>query len=60
VANGVYSLVVGHGFQGAQASVVAAGGLSILLILGFNAQAQELWCTGLVAPRHMESSQTRD
>ena len=31
-----------------------------LLFLGFNAQAQELWFTGLVAPRCMESSRTRD
>ena len=25
-------------------------------LLGSRAQAQELWCTGLVAPRHIESS----
>ena len=30
-----------------------------LRLVGFRAQAQWLWCTGLVAPRHVGSSQTR-
>ena len=31
-----------------------------LCFLGPRAQAQKLWHTGLAAPRHVESSQTRD
>ena len=31
-----------------------------LLLLSSRAQAQQLWCTGLVAARHEGSSQTRD
>ena len=37
---------------GARASVVAA--------MGSRAQAQKLWCTGLVGPWHVGSSQIRD
>ena len=28
--------------------------------MGSRVQAQQLWCTGWVAPRHVESSQTKD
>ena len=31
-----------------------------LLLSGFRAQAQYLWCRGLVVPSHVESSRTRD
>ena len=31
-----------------------------LQIMGFRVLAQRLWSTGLVAPPHMGSSQTRD
>ena len=31
-----------------------------LWLTGSRAQAQQLWCTGFVAPRHVGSSQTRD
>ena len=31
----------------------------LLWLAGSRAQAQQLWCMGLVAPRHMGSSQTR-
>ena len=41
------SLVAEHKLQGTQASAVVAHGL------------HQLWCVGLVAPRHMESSQTK-
>ena len=37
-----------------------AHGLQQLRFLGPRAQAQKLWHTGLAAPRHVESSQTRD
>ena len=37
---------------GEQASVAAAHGLS--------STGSIVWCTGLVAPQHVESSQTRD
>ena len=40
---------------GARASVAAAHGLA-----GSRAQAQQLWHTGLVVPRHVGSSVTRD
>ena len=36
------------------ASVVAARGLA-----DHGVQAQELWCTGLVAPRHVEASRNQ-
>ena len=43
----------------ARASVVVACGLQQLWLAGYRAQAQQLWRTGLVAPRHVGSSQTR-
>ena len=48
----VASLVVEHGLQGVRAQQ--------LWLAGSRAQAQQLQLTGLVAPRHVESSQTRD
>ena len=48
----VASVVVEHGLQ--------ARGLQYLWLIGSRAQAQQLWFTGLVAPRHVGSSQTRD
>ena len=47
----VQSLVVEHGLQ--------ACGLQQLWLVGSRAQAQQLWCTGLVASRHVGSSRTR-
>ena len=47
--------VAWHGLQGQQASEVAAHGPS-----GCGTWPQQLWCTGLVAARHVEPSQTRD
>ena len=47
----VASLVVGHGLQ--------ACGLQQLWLMGSRAQDQQLWCTGLVAWRHVGSSRTR-
>ena len=47
----VASLVAEHGFQ--------ACGLQQLWHVGSRAQAQQLWLTDLVAPRHVESSRTR-
>ena len=47
----VASLVAEHGLQ--------ACGLQQLWLIGSRAQAQQLWCTGLVAPWHVESSWTR-
>ena len=47
-----------HGLQGVQASVKAEHRLT-----SCGSQALEhrlLWCTGLVAPRHLGSSQTKD
>ena len=59
----VASLVVEHGLQGTWTSVVARG-LSVwvqkLPITGSRAQAQSLWCMGLVSLWHVVSSQTRD
>ena len=49
----VASFFVGGGLWGVWASVVAASGL-------YRAQAQWLWHMGLVASRHVGSSQTRD
>ena len=48
----VAPLVVEHVLEGEVASVAAA--------LGARAQAQELQCRGLTAPRHAESSRVRD
>ena len=42
------------------ASVVAAGALNSCGSWALRAQAQYLWLTGLVAPWHVASSQTRD
>ena len=47
----VASLVAEHGLQ--------AHGLQQLWLSGSRAQAQQLWCTRLAAPRHVGSSQTR-
>ena len=44
---------------GAPASVVVATRAQQLWLAGSRANAQQLWCTGLVAPRHVGSSQTR-
>ena len=44
---------------GAWASVVVACALQQLWLAGSRVQAQQLWPTGLVAPRHVGSSQTR-
>ena len=56
--------VVVHGLLIAVASLVAEHGLQAhrlqqLRLTGSRAQAQQLWLTGLVAPRHVGSSQTR-
>ena len=48
----VASLVAEHGLQ--------ARGLQQLWLAGSRAQAQQWWCTGLVAPRLVGSSRTRD
>ena len=42
-----------------QASVVVACGLQQLWLSDSRARAQQLWRTGLVAPQHVGSSQTR-
>ena len=52
VAGGDHSLVVVLGLLIAMASLV--------WILGSRPQAQELWCTDLVALRHVEFSLIRD
>ena len=39
---------------------VVSGGYSSLQTTGSRAQTLKLGCTGLVAPRHVGSSQTRD
>ena len=41
-------------------SLVATRGLLIAVASLRAAWAQQLWCTGLAAPWHTESSQTRD
>ena len=51
----VASLVSGHGLQGVEALVAAAGGFS-----SCDFQALELCCRGLVALRHVGASQTRE
>ena len=62
----VASFVAEHGFQGHGlqqlwhvGSVVVACGLQQLWLMDCRAQAQQLWRTGLVAPRHGRSSWTR-
>ena len=52
-------VVVVCGFQGTRASVVVAWDPQLWLA-GSREQAQQLWHTGLVAPRHVGSSRTRD
>ena len=47
----VASLVLEHWLQ--------AHGLQQLWLVGSRVQAQQLWCTGLAAPRHVGSSRTR-
>ena len=44
---------------GAQAAVVVACRLQQLWLTGSRAQAQQLWHTGLAAPRHVGPFQTR-
>ena len=44
---------------GTQASAVVARGLQYLWVVGSRAQTQQLWRTGLAAPRHAGSSRTR-
>ena len=44
---------------GARASVVVACRLQQSWLAGSRAQAQQLWCRGLVAPWHVGSSRTR-
>ena len=39
---------------------IAAHRLQQLQLPGSRAQAQQFWCTGLAAPHHVGSSQTRD
>ena len=67
VASGRYSLVavaslaVKHGLQVGQVSGVAAHGLCSCGSQALeHRQAQQLWCLGLVAPRHVGSSQIRN
>ena len=50
----------GFSCYGAWASIVVARRLQQLWLMGSRTQAQQLWCMGLVAPRHMGSSWTRD
>ena len=44
---------------GVRASVVVAHGFSSCGLRALEPQAQQLWCTGLVAPRHLGSSRTK-
>ena len=58
---GGYSLVAMHRFLMVVASVFAEHGLS--RDMGFGScsiRARQLWCTGLIAPWHVEYSWTRD
>ena len=48
----LYSPIVEHGLQ--------EHGLQQLQLASSTAQAQQLWCMGLVALRHVKSSQTSD
>ena len=55
-----HSLVVARGFL---IAVAYCCGVQALGLAGFSScgmWAQQLWCTGSVAPRHVGSSQTRD
>ena len=63
IASRVCSLVAGHLTAAASLVVKQGSGVSWLQwlqLLGSRAQAQQLWCVGLVAPWHAGSSQTRD
>ena len=51
---------VEHRLEGAWALADAAHELVSCWSPGSKAQAQQLWCTGFVAPRHVGSSWTRD
>ena len=62
----VASLVVEHGLQARGLQQLQHVGFSScsmwaqqLWLVGSRAQAQQLWCMGLVAPRHVGSSRTR-
>ena len=60
-----YSLVVVYRLLIAVASLLWSTGsrvlgLQKLELPGSRAQAQQWWCTGLIVPRHVGSSQTRD
>ena len=46
--------------QGLGGTASGVSGLQSLWLLSPRAQAQQLWHTGLVAPRHVGSSQTRN
>ena len=50
---------VGFSSCGSRASVLVARRLQYLWLAGSRAQAQQLWRTSLVAPRHVGSSRTR-
>ena len=55
-----YSLVaVSRGYSSLQCTGFSLQWLLLLRSTGSRAQAQEFWRTGLVAPRHVRSSQTR-
>ena len=58
VVTGGYSLAVGRGLL----TAVACFRAQAVGLMGFGscAQVQQLWCTGLVTLRHVESSQTKD
>ena len=55
VASGSYSPLVVHGIS----SHTRMCGLQKLKLPGCSTQAQQLWFMGLVAPQHVESSQTK-
>ena len=59
------AVVVVHGLLAAVASLLWSTGsrvlgLQKLELPGSRAQAQQWWCTGLIVPRHVGSSQPRD
>ena len=47
------------GYSSLQCAGFSLQWLLLLQSMGSRVQAQELWCTGLVAPRHVGSSRTR-
>ena len=55
----VASLVAEHGLQARGLQQLWLAGFQQLWLTGFRAQAQQLWCTDLVAPWHGGSSPTR-